>query len=46
MLQNTSFRAELNGEHAREGLMPPRSIVLEIRIRELEKSWNFRKFDL
>ena len=46
MHQNTSLCAELNGKHAGEGPMPLRSIILEIRIREVEKSWNFRKFDL
>ena len=46
MYQNTTFYAELNGEHAGEGFMPLRSIVLEIWARETKKSWNFRKFDL
>ena len=32
MHQNTKFYAELNGEHAGEGFMPLRSIVLEICI--------------
>ena len=36
MHQNTSFCAELNEEHTGEGLMPLRSIVLEIRTREVE----------
>ena len=46
MHQNTTFYAELNGEHAGEGFMPLRSIVLEIWTRETKKSRNFRKFDL
>ena len=36
MHQNTTFYAELNGEHAGEGFMPLRSIVLEIWTRELK----------
>ena len=46
MHQNTSFYAELNGQHAGEGFMPLRSIILEIRTRETKKSRIFRKFDL
>ena len=46
MHQNTTFYAELNGEHAGEGFMPLRSIVLEIWTRKAKKSRNFRKFDL
>ena len=34
MYYNTIFYAELNGEHAGEGLMPLQSIVLEIWTRE------------
>ena len=45
MHQNTTFCAELNGEHAGEDFLPLRSIVLEIWNRETKKSWNFRKFD-
>ena len=49
MHQNTPFYAELNVEHAGEGLVPLRSIVWEIRPREVEKnhgiSENFT-FDL
>ena len=33
-------------EHAGEGFMPLRSIVLEIWTREAKKSRNFRKFDI
>ena len=46
MHQNTTFDAELNGEHADEGFMSQPSIVLEIWTREHKKSWNFRKFGL
>ena len=46
MHQNTTFYAELNGEHAGEGFMPLRSIFLEIWARETKKSRNFRNFDL
>ena len=46
MHQNTTFYAELNGEHAGEGFMPLRYIVLMPSTREVEKSWNLRKFDL
>ena len=46
MHQNTTFYAELNGEHAGEGFMPLRQIVLMLSTREVEKSWNWRKFDL
>ena len=46
MHQNTTFYAKLNAEHAGEGFMPLRSIVLEIWTRKTKKSWNFRKFDL
>ena len=46
MHQNTAFYAEFNREHAGEGFMPLRSIVLEICTRETKQSWNFRKFDL
>ena len=46
MHQNTTFYAELNGEHAGEGFMPLRSILVEIWTREYKKSRNFRKFDL
>ena len=46
MHQNTTFYAELNGEHSGEGFMPLRLIALEIWIRETKKSRNFRKFDL
>ena len=46
MHQSTTFYAELNGEHAGEGFMPLRSILLEIWTRETKKSRNFRKFDL
>ena len=44
--QNTTLYAKLNGEHAGEGFMPLRSIILEIRTRETKKSRIFRKFDL
>ena len=44
--QNTILYAELNGEHAGEGFMPLRLIVLMLSTREVEKSWNLRKFDL
>ena len=37
MHQNTSFCAALNGEHADEGLMPLRYIVLLIWTRKVEK---------
>ena len=37
MYQNTTFYAELNGEHAGEGFMPLRSIVLEIWSCETKK---------
>ena len=40
------FCVELNGEHAGEGPMPLRYIVLLILTRKVEKSKNFRKFDL
>ena len=49
MHQNTTFYAELNGEHVqfcrieREGFMPLRAIFLEIWTHETKKSWNFRK---
>ena len=43
--QNTSFCAELNGEHAGEGPMPLRQIVLLIWTRKVENH-SFRKFDL
>ena len=46
MHKNTTFYAELNGEHAGEGFMPLRSIFLEIWAREAKTSRNFRKFDL
>ena len=46
MHQNTTFYAELNGEHAGEGFMSLRSILLEMSTRETKISWNFRKFDL
>ena len=46
MHQNTTFYEELNGEHAGEGFMPLRLIVLMPSTREVEKSWNLRKFDL
>ena len=46
MHQNTTFYAELNGEHAGEGFMPLRQIVLMPSTRELKNSWNLRKFDL
>ena len=44
-IKNTTFYAELNGEHAGEGFIPLRSIVLEIWTRESKKSRNFRIFD-
>ena len=37
MHQNTTFYAELNGEHAGEGFMPLRYIVLMLSTREVEK---------
>ena len=37
MYQNTTLYAELNGEHAGEGFIPLRSIVLEIWTRETKK---------
>ena len=46
MHQNGTCYAELNGEHADEGFIPLRLIILEIWTRETKKSWNFRKFDL
>ena len=46
MHQNTTFYAELIGEHAGEGFMPLRWIVLMLSTREVEKSWILRKFDL
>ena len=46
MHQNTTFYAELNGEHAGEGFMPLRSTLLEIWTHGTKKSRNFRKFDL
>ena len=46
MHQNTTFYAEFNGEHAGEGFMPLRKIVLMPSTREVEKWWNLRKFDL
>ena len=42
--QNTTFYAELNGEHAGEGFMPLRSIVLEIWTRETKKITEFPIF--
>ena len=49
MHQNTSFCAELNGEHAGEGRMPLQSIILEIRTREVKKNHEISEnltFDL
>ena len=46
MHQNTTFNAKLNGEHAGEGFMPLRQIVLMPSTREVENSWNLRKIDL
>ena len=49
MHQNTTFYAELNGEHAGEGFMPLRSIIMEIGTRETKKIMEFpkkMKFDL
>ena len=42
MHQNTTFYAELNEEHAGEGFMPLRSIVLEIWTRE--QRWKTDSF--
>ena len=42
MHQNTTFYAELNGEHAGECFMPLRSIVLEIWTRE--QRWKTDSF--
>ena len=46
MHQNIILYAALNGEHAGQGSMLLRSIILEIWTRETKKSWNFRIFDL
>ena len=42
MHQNTTFYAELDGEHAGEGFMPLRSIVLETWTRE--QRWKTDSF--
>ena len=49
MHQNTTFYAELNVEHAGEGFMPLRSILLEIWTRETKKNHGISEnltFDL